>query len=214
MVSELTLSQLICSRVCHDLVGAAGAVNAGVELLGEDPSDMAAPLELMATSAQQLTRRLAFFRFVFGSAGGPDSPFAADQIKTLLEDFVADKKLKLVWDSLNMADAAPAQQSACGKLLSAMLLIAIDCLPRGGDARIHVGPVDGGMAVAIEASGSSVRFPEDIDIAVHLQQVNDQLSARNVHAYVAAQLAKSVNGSLEIEVVDGAVQIACVMSDR
>ena len=30
---ELTLAQLLCSRVCHDLVGPVGAVNTAVELM-------------------------------------------------------------------------------------------------------------------------------------------------------------------------------------
>ena len=213
MSSEIGLSQLISSRICHDLVGAAGAVNAGVELISEDPSDIAAPLGLMASSAEQLTRRLSFFRFAFGSAGGPDSPFDGPQIKKLIEDFAADKKLVLFWDSLELESATPAQQSVCGKLLSLMLLIALDCLPRGGEAHIYVGPLDGGMGVAIEAGGTPVRYPEDIQKAVQSPAFDDHLSARNVHGYLAAQLARSVNGSLEIECSSDVAQLACLVPD-
>ena len=66
MSADLNLSQLLSSRICHDLVGAAGAINAGIELICEDPGEIDAPLGLMAASAAQVTRRLSFFRIAFG----------------------------------------------------------------------------------------------------------------------------------------------------
>ena len=39
MTIDLRLADLVASRLCHDLVGPAGAVAAGLELL-EQPSDM------------------------------------------------------------------------------------------------------------------------------------------------------------------------------
>ena len=97
MSEDLHLSQLLSSRICHDLVGAAGAINAGIELINEDPVDIESPLSLMATSAMQITRRLSFFRIAFGSAGGPDSPITVKEIQKLSEEYLAEKKITLSW---------------------------------------------------------------------------------------------------------------------
>ena len=86
MSADLNLSQLLSSRICHDLIGVAGAINAGIELIGEDPSEIEAPLGLMAASALQVTRRLSFFRIAFGSAGAVDSPITAGEIQNLSEE--------------------------------------------------------------------------------------------------------------------------------
>lgn len=211
MNADIQLSQLICSRICHDLVGVAGAINAGIELVTEDPTDISAPLGLMATSAEQVTRRLSLFRVAFGFAGGPESPFDTDEIKKLAEEYFADKKLVLVWDNLQFAESQPTQQSICGKLVLIMLILASDCLARGGQARVHVGPLEDGVGIAIEATGVGARFPEDLQMAINSSVTKDQITARNVHAYFARQLAHSVNGSLEFEVGDGVVQLACVL---
>src|SRR3546814_5278082 len=71
---DLRILELVCSRLCHDLVGPVGAVNNGIELLEEfDPSMADDVLPLLRNSARQAWRRLDFFRLAFGAAGGRES---------------------------------------------------------------------------------------------------------------------------------------------
>ncbi len=212
MTTDISLSQLLCSRLCHDLVGAAGAINAGIELLNEDPSDIAAPLGLMETSAAQVTRRLSFFRVAFGSAGGPDSPVDADNLRGLIEGYLEDKKLDLDWRLLDFDGAQPSQVSASGKLLCLLMIVAGDCLPRGGILSVHVAPLEGGIGIAVEGRGTGARIPENVQIALKAEQINAQINARNVHAFFASRLAAEANGSIEIEADDDSVQIASVLA--
>ena len=212
MTTEITLSQLLCSRLCHDLVGAAGAINAGIELLNEDSSDMSAPLNLMETSANQVTQRLSFFRVAFGSAGGPDSPVDAATLQKLISGYLSDKKVVVVWSALNFDGATKESVSATGKLLCLMMLIASDCMPRGGDVAVHVAPLDEGIGIALEGMGTAVRLPETIHFALNASEIDEHITARNVHAYFANQLAVGAGGSLEVECDETTVQIACVLS--
>ena len=62
---ELTLIELISSRICHDLVGPVGAVNAGAELMGEDGVGDDEALALMRKSGLEAARRLQLFRLAF-----------------------------------------------------------------------------------------------------------------------------------------------------
>src|SRR3546814_5580031 len=56
---DLRILELVCSRLCHDLVGPVGAVNNGIELLEEfDPSMADDVLPLLRNSARQAWRRL------------------------------------------------------------------------------------------------------------------------------------------------------------
>lgn len=211
MSNDLHLSQLLSSRICHDLVGAAGAINAGIELIGEDPSDIDAPLDLMAISAGQVTRRLSFFRIAFGSAGGADSPTGREEIRKLSEEYLADKKIRLSWSSLDFENNGPHLHSLCGKALLNLILISSDCLPRGGDVRAHVGPLDNGIGIAIEATGVGANFPENLKNAVKTLEFSDKLSVRNIHAYVACQLVSVGNGTIEFAEADNSVQIGCML---
>src|SRR3546814_20842043 len=71
---DLRILELVCSRLCHDLVGPVGAVNNGIELLEEfDPSMADDVLPLLRNSARQAWRRLDCFRLAFGAAGGRDA---------------------------------------------------------------------------------------------------------------------------------------------
>ena len=56
------LASLLCSRLCHDLVGPVGAVASGVEMLElEDDADMRAEaIRLVGLSASQAIARLRF----------------------------------------------------------------------------------------------------------------------------------------------------------
>lgn len=212
MSIDLHLSQLLSSRICHDLVGAAGAINAGIELIGEDPSNIDAPLGLMAMSAEQVTRRLSFFRIAFGSAGGADSPTGSEKIRKLSEEYLADKKVKLSWSSLDFENNGPHLHSLCGKSLLNLILISSDCLPRGGEVLAHVAPLDNGIGIAIEAVGVGANFPENLKDAVKSLECSDKLSVRNIHAYVACQLVHAGNGAIEFAESDNSVQIGCMLA--
>ena len=39
MKIDVVGSQLLCSRLCHDLVGPSGGITAGIELMAEDGGD-------------------------------------------------------------------------------------------------------------------------------------------------------------------------------
>ena len=73
---DLRVLELVCSRICHDLVSPVGAVNNGIELIREMADDDAPSsgleseaLALIAHSAEQGSRRLRVLRIAYGAAG-------------------------------------------------------------------------------------------------------------------------------------------------
>ena len=65
-MDNLTLSQLIFTRISHDLSGAMGAVYNGTELLKDDPTFVEEATDLIHNSARDLMARARFFRQTFG----------------------------------------------------------------------------------------------------------------------------------------------------
>jgi hypothetical protein len=57
---DIELAAILCTRICHDLVGPVGALNNGVEVLAEeDDAEMQRQaVELLGHSAEQASRRL------------------------------------------------------------------------------------------------------------------------------------------------------------
>ena len=64
-VSEI--SELVCTRISHDLIGNIGAVSNAVELLEEGDMDFMDDIRsILKVSSGVLTARLKFFRMAFG----------------------------------------------------------------------------------------------------------------------------------------------------
>ena len=63
------ISELICTRISHDLIGNIGAVSNAVELLEEGDMDFLDDIKsILKTSSSVLSARLKFFRMAFGLA--------------------------------------------------------------------------------------------------------------------------------------------------
>ena len=76
--TDLLMSALLSSRLCHDLVGPIGAVNNGVELMADSDDEMRAEAEsLIAKSAGQAIHRLGFFRLAYGGTATSCSSWRA-----------------------------------------------------------------------------------------------------------------------------------------
>jgi len=84
MLVEMRVVELLNARLCHELVSPVGAINNGVELLGEeDPDFVRDAIQLIGQSARKASQRLQFYRFAYGTnvsgSGAPAS--TCDTIK-------------------------------------------------------------------------------------------------------------------------------------
>ncbi|MEK9673379.1 MAG: histidine phosphotransferase family protein [Rhodospirillaceae bacterium] len=197
--TDLRLAQLLCSRLCHDLVGPAGAVNAGLELAKEGGLDDGA-MDLMTMSAGEITRRLAFFRIAFGAASGKASVgggLSANDARALAEDLLQGGKVALDWP--DNRDEPDLFDPAVGKVLLLLILIASESLPRGGEVAVHSAQLPEGFGFAIAAQGEGVRLKDDLQQALSgaAGAGADGVTARNVHAHYAHLLAAEAGGRLE-----------------
>ncbi len=203
MENDLKAAQFLCSRICHDLIGPAGAVNSGMELLAEEGGDGDGALALVADSAGQVSRRLAFFRIAFG-AGGATGPTAVADASKLAAEFVNGGKIVLDWP----AEAVRALEGALSadeiKLLLVLLFLASEMLPRGGSVTLQTAPIDGGLGVAFTARGVGARVREGVAEALSRALPAEQLSAQSVIGDFARRLSQSLGA--EIEIADGGME--------
>ena len=214
MQIDLKVAQLLSSRLCHDLVGPIGAVNTGLELMQEDSDDDGAALGLMARSATEATRRLAFYRIAFGfgagATGGADGKAALDEARALAEGFLESGKVTLDWPDHSDVSLGPVPPGAVKVVLN-MILMAAESLPRGGVAGLSLNRLDEGLGIGLTASGEGAALRKDLQdaLAEDAATAGDALSARNVHAYLAQCLARDLGGRIEhSEGLSGEIQLA------
>ncbi len=205
---DLKVAQLLCSRLCHDLISPAGAINAGLELVAENPGgDTAEAMTLASESARQLTAKLSFFRVAFGSAA---QSMTLDQLIDLGRGFVGQGSVRIDAPDAMGASTVPA---AGVRLVLALIMLGAGALPRGGVLDIQVATLPEGLGIALKASGKGAALKDDVRTAIALPDA-ETLTARNVHGYLAAALAAERDTGIEIAEDADVVQIAVLVPPR
>ena len=88
-MNDIRLTELLCSKLCHDLVGPVGAIGNGMELLAEEELGMSdEALQLTALSTRRASAILQFYRIAYGlgqTERRQDPHFLAELAEGLLE---------------------------------------------------------------------------------------------------------------------------------
>jgi histidine phosphotransferase ChpT len=197
-MDELRLAELLCSRLCHDLVSPVGAVNNGIELMEEFGEGDGEAMKLIAGSGKQAARRLQFYRVAFGQAGTQLAQPLAD-VRELLDGIFEGGKLKVEWETAGAAPAIPGW----GKLLCNLVSLASEALPRGGTLRVSAAAAGGGARLSVAASGQGCKLSDEVRQALAAGARVEELSPRGVQPFFTARLAERMGGKLEIAGPEG-----------
>lgn len=200
----LALAELLCARLCHDLAGPLGALGTGAELLAEGDTGLdAEATALIASSAAIATARLRFLRFAFGPGGAILAPEAlrgliADYLKAQARD---GAPLALEWRD----EGDSSWEPGAVKMLCNLVLLALDCLPRGGVVAIRARPGDGAFIAEIAAGGvSSGGQPALTGIDA---EDADGLTPRGAQGFYAAKLVESLKWTLGVAIEGKVVRL-------
>ncbi len=189
--------ELICSKICHDLINPLGAINNGMEFLAEGGADsLKDAISLVETSSRQAAARLGLYRLAFGAWGGAESGNSFGTVRKTIRDYFDHGKLVINWN-----EPLPSELDLCekslGKLLVNLLLVAVDCAPRGGRIAIDFAP----HRVVVDVSGDRCTLREDVRSGLVSDLGVGGLTVRNVIANHCVRLAAALD--LELKVVEG-----------
>ena len=191
-LSDLDLSALLCSRVCHDVISPVGAIANGLELMDdpENDADMkASALDMVRSAAKSATAKLKFCRIAFGAAGSAGAQIDMGEAGDIAKAFVGEEKIKLDWQVPR--ENRPKQDV---KLLLNMLLLAIDALPRGGIITM----TGEGNGFVVKAKGDRAKIKEAMASVISGQTDLATLDARLVQPYYARVLSEAQNMKLSM----------------
>ncbi|WP_328702836.1 histidine phosphotransferase family protein [Arenibaculum pallidiluteum] len=187
---DIRVLELLCSRLCHELVSPVGAVNNGVELIEEMGADMAdEAMGLIAHSAQQAARRLQVLRLAYGAAGTDASSFG--EVRTAAANYLSGSKIALEWPA-GVLDDALAGHRGFAKVLLNLIIMGEDALAYGGTLAL----VGSGGTVTVSARGRAAALKPDIRTAFDGACAPGDLSPRTVHAYATGRFAENYGLSI------------------
>ncbi|MBX3515773.1 MAG: hypothetical protein KF815_02365 [Rhodospirillales bacterium] len=196
---DVQLAQMLCARLCHDLMGPAGAINIGLEFLSEDKAETKETLELIAASARQVRSRLAFFRTAFAMASAERASSLAEA-RTLIEEFLKGSRVAVEWRSCEQSlKGVPLVNSGdLSRLLLCLVLVAREWLPRGGTLAIDVHERRGRGQVRVAVRGTGVRVADDIQAALGVA-ANSTPGVRSIHAHYLNRLLEGLDLSVALD---------------
>lgn len=207
---DLRVTELLCSRLCHDMISPVAAISNGLELLVEDDGSSGDEISgLLSHSAGQAAGRLMFYRAAYGLGGDQADGLTVADLARLVEALVERDKIAFRWPR--------AAETVLGRVGSKLLLnaavMAIEALPRGGriSAALTGEPPD---TLVIEAEGTGATIRPEVAEALGRDVDVESLTPRSVHGYFTAWLARSRGGAFEPETRADSVRLRLVLPAR
>ncbi len=196
-IDAVTLSALMSSRLCHDLVNPIGALSSGLEVLGDpsmDASMKEAALDLIKSSAAKSVALLKYARLAYGASGGLGAELPFEEARNVLQALLAWTKASLDW----RIEPAYAPKEEV-KALLVLGAAAADCVPRGG--AIVVEGARG--AYEIRVSGQRVIVQDDMLRA--LRGDLRELKPKFTPHYLSGAAARAAGGDISVSQAENAV---------
>lgn len=188
--------ELLCSRLCHDLISPVGAVRSGLELLAEfddDPGGEA--MALITSSAESASLKLRFFRVAFGLAGATQTDLPLTEAKLLADAMVGSARTTLVWPG---AEDGGAPAPGVVKVALNLILVAADMLPRGGTITARLAGGSESSSISVDADAADARVTDEARVAISGQVTDNDLTPRSVQGYFTWILLQRSGARLDL----------------
>jgi histidine phosphotransferase ChpT len=189
MIENTKLTALVASRICHDMVEPMSAIIQGLEMIkgGDGKTDPDA-ISLLDHGVGKAWAKLEFFRFAMaGAVAEGDSELEEGRAVAL--KLYSVLKPELVWSAPGVAMPRPAV-----RVIVNLLLIANECLPRGGKVEITAAKQGDGGEVVVIATGPRAKLKDATSAA--LRGEGDELTGHTIQPTLTGLLARQ--GGVEL----------------
>ncbi len=203
-ISSLDLAALVASRVCHDIISPVGAITNGLEVLDEDGTeDMREfAMDLIRKSAGQASAKLQFARLAFGAAGSAGAEIDLGDAQSVALGFMENEKPELIW---NLERHLLPKNYV--KLLLNLILIANQCIPRGGEISVSMLGMLEAPKFELAVSGLNPRIPLGMKETLDGEEP-ERIDAHSVQPIYTLLLARECGVSLSMAKEEEVVKIS------
>jgi histidine phosphotransferase ChpT len=198
MTFDLKVLELVCSRLCHDLISPVGAIGNGLELMEEDGDEalQADAQRLVQNSIQRASALLQLYRCAYGNAGNQQS-FGPNEAVKLAKEAMDPNRVEL------RATVPPGIEwpTGFGKLLLNAILTVAEWLPRGGILSLTVSGGGTGSDPAgfwASAEGQQAACSGDSQRLLGLDRQGIDLTAHNIQPYLTGLIAEHHGYQIEV----------------
>ena len=204
LIDASTLVALVSSRICHDLVSPVAALTTAMDILDDDHgADMREQaMELIRNSAAQAGVKLEFMRATFGTGTIGVGEADLGELKKLSERFFSTQKPELQW-TLEVASVP----RAAARLLMNLLLVGLDCLPRGGVLNVSGSQEGDKLNLSVCATGTRAALKPAVRAGLAGETPEGGFDGRSIQPYLAFLAAAGARAELAARESDERVEI-------
>ena len=207
MIENTKLTALVASRICHDMVEPMSAIIQGLEMIksGEGKTDPDA-LSLLDHGVGKAWAKLEFFRFALAGAVA-EGESTLEEGREVAHKLYSALKPELKWNSPNVT-----MPRAAVRVVVNLLLIANECLPRGGTVEVTAEKLSDGGEVRVIATGPRAKLREATAAALRGDSLEEGLSGHTIQPALTGLLARQ--GGVELNAREGEERVELVARSR
>lgn len=204
IIDPQTLAAFAASRICHDLVSPVAALTTALDVMddegGADMREQA--LGLIRNSVATARAKLEFLRAAFGSPtiGAGEADMA--ELRRLCEQYAATAKPELVWTSTETS-----VPRAAGRIVVNLVMIAIDCLARGGTIEVTSARSDTRLEWRVAAAGRRAALKDEMRAGLKGDLPEGGFDGRSIQSYLTFLAAAGARAELAAREEDERVEL-------
>lgn len=131
-LTKTELTELVCTRVSHDLIGSIGAVASALELIEEDNNELNEDTKgILQTGTETLIARQKFFRAAFGTN---NQKMPLSEVENLCSEYLKTIGNKANPLTLKLRRVSPE----LAKIVCVCVMVAAELYIKGGEITISV----------------------------------------------------------------------------
>lgn len=193
------ISEMLVTRLCHDLAGPIGAVSNGAEFLLEEGFEMGEEaLRLVADSAQQAVERLQFYRSAYGRVNG-EGEESITELREKILHFYSSSRMEIDWN-LHFTEAGNyALSRRTARVVLNLFILISTMLPRGGKVHFVIEQGNDDQVIALFIESDMIKWEADWEQALQLSLPEAQITPKNVQILFLARQIQAKNAEILME---------------
>jgi histidine phosphotransferase ChpT len=208
MSKNLEFSELLITKMCHDLAAPIGAIYNGVEFIDSegdyDIRDNKA-YEIIVANSEIASNKIKFFRYIYGKS---DSNGETDIqiIELLARNFFANSKIEITFNNEKNAENYIQLTNIASRLLLILVYITSGCMIYGGKVDISLKRTESSKSIIIEGSSQKgIKQDPDLDLIINANQLRD-MKVSNILAYLAFIISSELKAELHVMQKDNSIK--------
>ncbi len=183
-MNHTRIAQLMCSKVCHDLITPVGAITNSMEIMQENTPEIDEELLLLALqSANNASKKLVYYRAAFGFSGVQliDSPV---KLQDMLAQYLMTHKINLEFTHHIAQENITVLHSNIRIILNIVGIMA-ECAPYGGKMQIAVDLSNQKQEIKFHLKGNLVKIKTDNQSALQGNLDDTLVTSSSIQSFLA-----------------------------